>query len=105
MTDSRYQLAVANWPTINDDCTNLQPNSTICLGDVGEDCQTTYVVKLGDTCDGVSYAAGINDTILVLNNPQIDQGCSNLYVGEVGRLLSLGIECVDGLSTGALRCI
>ena len=105
MTDSRYQLAVANWPTINDDCTNLQPNSTICLGDVGEDCQTTYVVKLGDTCDGVSYAAGINDTILVLNNPQIDQGCSNLYVGEVGCLLSLGIERVDGLSTGALRCI
>ncbi|KAL4068836.1 carbohydrate-binding module family 50 protein [Scleroderma yunnanense] len=80
---STYQLAVANWPSINDDCTNLQPNSTICLGDVGEDCQTTYVVKQGDTCDDISAAAAINETILVLNNPQIDAGCSNLYVGEV----------------------
>ena len=92
---SSYQIAVVNWPNINDDCTNLQPYSTICLGDTGEDCQTTYVVKLGDTCDIVSNCAGVNNTILYLNNPQIDQGCSNLYVGEVSYFSSPVFELVD----------
>ncbi|KAG6328517.1 hypothetical protein ID866_10572 [Astraeus odoratus] len=80
---STYQLAVVNYPNIDPGCTNLVPGSTICLGNEGEDCQTTYVVQLGDTCDGVSSMAYVNNTILYLNNPQINADCSNLYVGEV----------------------
>lgn len=80
---STYQLAVNNMKTINADCTNLQPGSTLCLGTAGKDCQTTHVVGLGDTCDSVSSAAGINNTLLTLNNPQINADCSDIYIGEV----------------------
>ncbi len=78
-----FQLATVNKGKINDQCTDLQPGATLCLGNTGEDCTETYVVKLGDTCDGVSGASGLNNTILYHNNPQIDQGCTNIYVGEV----------------------
>jgi LysM repeat protein len=80
---STYQLAVNNVKAINGDCSNLTPGSTLCLGRTGEDCQTTYVVKTDDTCDGIASAAGINSTILNANNPQINSGCTNIYIGEV----------------------
>ncbi|KAH0828581.1 hypothetical protein J3R83DRAFT_2852 [Lanmaoa asiatica] len=80
---STYQLAVVNNNIIDSSCDNLNPGSTICLGWQGEDCTTTYVVRLGDTCDGVAYNSGINTTVLYANNPQLTQDCTNLYVGEV----------------------
>jgi LysM repeat protein len=80
---STYQLATVNAGTINSDCTNLQPSTTICLGWEGEDCNTTYVVVAQDTCDSVTAAFNINSTLLYGNNPQIDQACDNIYVGEV----------------------
>ncbi|KAI6135985.1 hypothetical protein F5141DRAFT_1059250 [Pisolithus sp. B1] len=64
-------------------CDNLSPREMICLAFAGEDCQTTYVVQLGDTCNGISSAYGVNTTILYLNNPQINEDCSNIYIGEV----------------------
>jgi len=79
---STYQLAVEN-PGINLNCTNLLPGQSLCLGTSGEDCTTTYVVKPNDDCDVVSSAYNINSTVLSLNNPQLNGGCSNLYVGEV----------------------
>jgi len=80
---STYQLAVNNIKTINADCTNLMPNNKLCLGTKGEDCRTTHVVSDGDTCDSISSAAGINNTMLTMNNPQINSECSNIYTGEV----------------------
>jgi len=78
-----FQLAAVNSGLINSKCTNLVPNSELCLGNTGEDCQTTYVVKSGDTCGAIASGAGTNSTILFLNNPQIDEKCENIYVGEV----------------------
>ena len=74
---------VVNYPNINAECTNLQPGAQLCLGYAGQDCQNTYVVQLGDTCDQVSSNHGINNTILYANNPQIDSECHNIYVDEV----------------------
>jgi len=80
---STYQLAVNNINNINYNCSNLQYGEIICLGSVGADCQTTHVVGSGDTCDSIASAAGINTTMLNLNNPQIDADCTNVYIGEV----------------------
>ncbi|KAF8650729.1 hypothetical protein AX16_005102 [Volvariella volvacea WC 439] len=80
---STYQLAVINEDIINSQCTNLVPGSSICLGYEGEDCSTTYVVRRDDTCEGIQAAHGINSTILYLNNPQINEACDNIYIGEV----------------------
>ncbi|KAI5119546.1 hypothetical protein M0805_008532 [Coniferiporia weirii] len=79
---STYQLAAIN-SQINNDCSNLVSNEVICLGTVGEDCATTYVVKTQDTCDDIAGAFGINTTMLWTNNPNIDSECGNIYVGEV----------------------
>ena len=69
------------------DCTKLHPGQSICLGIVGEDCKTTYVVRDGDTCDGIQAKTGINATLLYTNNPQINKSCTNIYIGEVVILL------------------
>ena len=70
---------------IDGQCNNLQPGQSICLGYVGEDCTTTYVVKSGDSCEQIISNHGINSTLLYSNNPQIDEECSNIYIGEVWR--------------------
>ncbi|KAF9472656.1 hypothetical protein BDN70DRAFT_446300 [Pholiota conissans] len=81
---STYQLAVLNSNAINSACSNLLPGQTLCLADnADEDCNTTYVVLKDDTCDGIAAKNGLNTTILSLNNPQINDGCSNIYLGEV----------------------
>ncbi|KIJ64104.1 carbohydrate-binding module family 50 protein [Hydnomerulius pinastri MD-312] len=80
---STYQLAVVNINTIDAECNNLSPGASLCLGWQGEDCSTTYVVKKDDTCDDISGTWGVNNTILYMNNPQINEDCSNIYVGEV----------------------
>ena len=79
---NRYQLAALN-PSINQACDNLMPGQTLCLGKAGEDCSTTYIVKAADTCDGIIASSGTNSTMLWANNPQIDAGCTNIYIGEV----------------------
>jgi hypothetical protein len=101
-----YQLAVNNVKAINGDCSNLTPGSTLCLGRTGEDCQTTYVVKTDDTCDGIASAAGINSTILNANNPQINSGCTNIYIGEVciSRFKSKSWKHINILAIGPLHC-
>ena len=77
-----YQLAAVN-PQIDAGCTNLMPDEVLCLGTQGEDCTTTYVVQPDDTCDQISQNHGLNNTILYENNPQINQDCTNIYIGEV----------------------
>lgn len=80
---STYQLAVSNYQTINDGCTNLEVGQSICLGTSQADCKQTYVVQDGDYCDLIAGNFGTNFTTLRSNNPQIDDNCYNLYVGEV----------------------
>ncbi|KAI0056137.1 hypothetical protein BV25DRAFT_1814505, partial [Artomyces pyxidatus] len=79
---STYQLAVVN-PSINSDCSNLVPGSSLCLGYANEDCADTYVVQPDDTCEDLTSSHGLNSTVLYLNNPQLDSACDNLYIGEV----------------------
>ena len=55
----------------------------ICLGLTGEDCDKVTVVADGNTCESIAGAAGIPLSTLLANNPNVDSGCSNIYVGEV----------------------
>ncbi|KLO15198.1 hypothetical protein SCHPADRAFT_825133, partial [Schizopora paradoxa] len=79
---STYQLAAVN-PSIDAGCSNLLPGESLCLGTVDQDCKETYVVQPDDTCDIVAASQGINSTMVRFNNPQIDEECTNLYIGEV----------------------
>lgn len=72
-----------NIDKVDASCSNLTPGQDLCLGKTGEDCSTTYVVKANDTCDGINSIAGINSTMLYLNNPQINTECNNIYIGQV----------------------
>ncbi|KAL0960269.1 hypothetical protein HGRIS_011897 [Hohenbuehelia grisea] len=80
---STYQLAVVNNGIIDSTCSNLEVGKTICIGQEKEDCAKTYVVKQDDTCEQIASTHAVNTTILALNNPQIDEQCSNIYIGEV----------------------
>jgi len=80
---STYQLAVVNSGTVNQECTNLAIGQTLCLGNANEDCQTTHVVQDGDICNDIMTTYGINATMLYTNNPNINEGCTNIYPGEV----------------------
>lgn len=80
---STYQLAVMNSGSVNQGCTNLAIGQTLCLGNANEDCQTTHVVQDGDICDTIMSTYGINATMLYTNNPNINEGCTNIYPGEV----------------------
>ena len=79
-----YQLATVNEGIINEACDNLPVDQTICLGITGQDCTTTYTVQSeGETCDDIAQAAGIDTTTLLANNPNVNEGCTNVGVGEV----------------------
>lgn len=80
---STYQLATINAGYIDEVCSNLQPGASICLGYENEDCTATYVVKANDTCDDIVDAKSTDLTNLFANNPQIDDDCTNIYIGEV----------------------
>ena len=78
-----YQLVVTNDGRIDSACSNLVQGELICLGNKGEDCSDTYVVRENDTCDRIITAHRLNSTLLYLNNPQINEACDNIYIGEV----------------------
>lgn len=80
---STYQLGANNPGVINEACDNLVIGGTLCLGTKGEDCSTTYVVSAGDTCSQIWENTRVNATIFSFNNPQVDDECSNIYIGEV----------------------
>lgn len=79
---STYQLAIVN-PIINVNCSNLAVGMPLCLGNVGADCTDVHVVGAGDNCFDIDTVAGIDFTTLQANNPQVDDNCDNIYVGEV----------------------
>ncbi|KIY64069.1 carbohydrate-binding module family 50 protein [Cylindrobasidium torrendii FP15055 ss-10] len=78
---STYQLAHVN-PNIDEGCTNLALGEPLCLGEVGHDCQDTYVISSGDGCWAISQTFGIGLDILLANNPNVASDCSNIYPNE-----------------------
>ncbi|GJE91683.1 hypothetical protein PsYK624_078330 [Phanerochaete sordida] len=79
---STYQLFRVN-PQIDPACENLAVAETLCLGIQGQDCSSVYRVQSGDTCRSIAANAGISQTVLMLNNRNVNQDCTNLVVGEV----------------------
>ena len=55
----------------------------LCLGLVGQDCKTVHVVKTGDSCPTIASQANITDGQLLIDNPNVNPNCTNIYVGEV----------------------
>jgi len=80
---STYQLAAVNVGVIDDICYNLVPGMEVCLATEGEDCTEAYLVVENDTCGAIAESFGMNSTMLMNNNPNINDECSNIYVGEV----------------------
>ena len=56
---------------------------TLCLGIAREDCQANHVVALGDTCQSIAAGAGTTVDLILENNPNVNEQCSNIYPGEV----------------------
>jgi len=56
-------------------------------------CTRTYTVSEGDTCDSISAAHNASTYQLAVVNPAIDSGCSNLEIGQVLCLGTLGADC------------
>ena len=77
-----YQLMVLN-PGINDECTNLMPDQTLCVAMPNEDCQQVYTVVPNDTCEEVAEGHGITLKTFYHNNPLLNHDCTNLYIDEV----------------------
>ncbi|PFH45928.1 carbohydrate-binding module family 50 protein [Amanita thiersii Skay4041] len=80
---STFQLANVNANVINADCSNLFIDETICLGIVGHDCNIVHQVQEGDSCPTIASAAGITLDTFLKNNPNVNAGCTNIYIGEV----------------------
>jgi LysM repeat protein len=55
----------------------------LCLGLTGEDCTQTYVIQEGDYCWAIATSHDIDVNTLLVNNPNLDSECSNIYAGEV----------------------
>ncbi|KAF5374262.1 hypothetical protein D9758_004709 [Tetrapyrgos nigripes] len=79
---STFQLANANKGVIDANCTNLQVGEIICLGLLGKDCTDTTVVG-GSNCEAITTNAGIPLSTLLHNNPNVLDGCTNIYPEEV----------------------
>jgi len=78
-----YQLAYANQGIINECCTNLQVGQRICLAAKSQpDCTATHVVCNSDTCSSIAEMHGLNMTMIMINNPQLNGQC-DLYTGQV----------------------
>jgi hypothetical protein len=48
-----------------------------------DDSQPSPANAVLSSCDTIQQAAGINSTLLHTNNPQIDEACQNIYIGQV----------------------
>ncbi|KJA16072.1 carbohydrate-binding module family 50 protein [Hypholoma sublateritium FD-334 SS-4] len=80
---STFQLATVNSAIIDPACDNLQVGEVLCLGLVGQDCDTVHVVASGDICDTIASQANITTAVLLADNPNVDAACTNIHIGEV----------------------
>ncbi|KAK7688055.1 hypothetical protein QCA50_008425 [Cerrena zonata] len=79
---STFQLTNAN-SVIDAACDNLFVGEIVCLAIAGQDCQPVHVVRGGDNCFIIAQGAGISQSVLIANNPNINPSCNNLAIGEV----------------------
>jgi hypothetical protein len=68
------------------------PDQVVCLGTEGQDCTKVYTVVEGDTCEWIQEMYGMDSNTLWSNNPQINDDCTNIYIGEV---LCADTACFD----------
>ena len=69
----------------------------LCLGIIGQDCTIVTPVNSGDTCTSITTAANITLATLLANNPNVNENCTNILIGEVSSLLFLSFtEMTDG---------
>lgn len=80
---STFQLSHVNPLSIDEACEQLQIGSELCLGFEGSDCSKIHTVVEGDTCGLLLDVYGMDDATLRQNNPQINEECTNIYIGEV----------------------
>ncbi|EJT45977.1 hypothetical protein A1Q2_01317 [Trichosporon asahii var. asahii CBS 8904] len=80
---STFQLSHVNPLSIDEACEQLQIGSELCLGFEGSDCSKIHTVVEGDTCGHLIDVYGMDDATLRQNNPQINDECTNIYIGEV----------------------
>jgi len=80
---STYQLAAVSDEIIDATCSNLQVGEELCLGTPGEDCTDVYRVGDNDSCTNIQTQFNLNSTILMQNNPNVDEECDNLYPGLI----------------------
>ena len=80
---STFQFALVNSAEVDSSCSNLQIDQTVCLGTAGNDCTKTYRVVADDTCGWIQEMYGMDKETLYSNNPQINDDCTNIYIGEV----------------------
>lgn len=80
---STFQLAALNADKIDALCQHMQIGENLCLGTEGQDCTSVHVVSSGDSCATIQQTYQINSTILMSNNPNVDDECDNLYSGLV----------------------
>lgn len=76
------QFAQVNRNLTVEDCNNLPPGKTICLGYVDHDCWDTQTVQPGDTCKKIAEENGVSEDTLCANNEQVGNECK-IYGGEV----------------------
>lgn len=66
----------------------LTPQQILCLGIIGQDCNVTTVIGSGDFCALIADEAGISEDTLMANNPNVDEACDNIYLGEVRSVMA-----------------
>ncbi|KAG8680723.1 hypothetical protein FRC08_016089, partial [Ceratobasidium sp. 394] len=80
---SRYWLGVLN-PTINAACSNIQSGQAVCVDSAQHNCGSVYQItgKEGG-CQAVADSLKLTVPGMVSLNPNINSGCTNIYVNEV----------------------
>ncbi|KAG8766235.1 hypothetical protein FRC12_007006 [Ceratobasidium sp. 428] len=80
---SRYWLGVLN-PTINSACTNIQSGQALCVDSAQHNCGSVYQISGQEGgCQAIADSLKLTVANMVSLNPNINSGCTNIYVGEV----------------------
>ncbi|KAF9001003.1 hypothetical protein BDQ17DRAFT_1244936, partial [Cyathus striatus] len=91
---SSFQLTSVNSATINSKCSNLFIGEVLCLATQEEDCTDVFVVQSGNFCEEIADNSGISVTLLIENNPNVNEDCTNLRPGEVCVLFELKMVAI-----------
>jgi chitinase len=70
-------------PTLNSACSNLAVGQSVCWHDSSDpSCSTKVVITSGDSCNSLATSHGTSVANILLMNPYLNSGCSNIYVGD-----------------------